>query len=350
MLRFSQISNKQVFDEVFIRYGRSLKPDLLVAQWNHLGDFSQVSGDERCLLPAELWGRGEDYLWYSLGGSANATDLAKGILGEGTLQARYIRGAFDDKPFTLGKYEGTRLRAAIAELAANGGAPMGFYTDFTKPASRAVLVQYYQFLKRYEPLFRANRPVAEAALLFPRRAVHAGNLEPLKQFREGGRVLLDAHVLFDVVPDDLSEPDRLKSYRHIFDLTKTSAIDALSGLAVRSQFQAPNTVRVSASRPAHDANEWDIHWVNYDRTEPPRSADGSIPAGAGAQDEKPIPVRGVQADLLLPAGTTVTSMQLITPEQPEPVSVSFEVKAGRVRFAVPEFQVYAVARLHLDKR
>src|SRR5262249_31241909 len=70
MLRFSQISNKQVFDEVFIKYGRSIKPDLIVAQWNHLGDFSQVSGDERCLLPAELWGKGEDYLWYSLGGAA----------------------------------------------------------------------------------------------------------------------------------------------------------------------------------------------------------------------------------------------------------------------------------------
>ena len=44
------------------------------------------------------------------------------MLGEGTLQARYIRGAFDDKPFTLGKYENTRIRVAIAELAANGGA------------------------------------------------------------------------------------------------------------------------------------------------------------------------------------------------------------------------------------
>src|SRR5262249_44854328 len=70
MLRFSQISNKHVFDEVFVRYGRSLKPDLIAAQWNHLGNFSQVDGDERCLLPAELWGRDETYLWYSTGGAA----------------------------------------------------------------------------------------------------------------------------------------------------------------------------------------------------------------------------------------------------------------------------------------
>ncbi|HEX8204337.1 MAG TPA: hypothetical protein VF590_27915, partial [Isosphaeraceae bacterium] len=137
MLRFSQISNKAAFDDVFVRYGRSLKPDLIVAQWNHLGDFAQVDGDERCLLPAALWGRDESYLWYSTGGAANSTDLRRGVVGDATLQARYIRGAFDDKPFTLGKYEGTRIRSAIAELAATGGAPMGFYTRFTDPAARA---------------------------------------------------------------------------------------------------------------------------------------------------------------------------------------------------------------------
>ena len=68
MLRFSQIASKRAFDEVFLGFGRSLKPDLIDAQWNHLGEFSQISGDERCLLPGELWGRGEDYLWYSMGG------------------------------------------------------------------------------------------------------------------------------------------------------------------------------------------------------------------------------------------------------------------------------------------
>jgi len=46
MLRFSQIANKKAFDEVFVQYGRSLKPDLIVAQWNHLGDFGQISGDD----------------------------------------------------------------------------------------------------------------------------------------------------------------------------------------------------------------------------------------------------------------------------------------------------------------
>ena len=32
MLRWSQISNKQVFDEIFLKYGRSLKPNLMLPQ------------------------------------------------------------------------------------------------------------------------------------------------------------------------------------------------------------------------------------------------------------------------------------------------------------------------------
>src|SRR5205807_3564433 len=77
MLRFSQISCKAAYDDVFVRHGRALKKDLILAQWNHLGDFNQINGDERCLLPAELWGRDEDYTWYSTGAAASSTDFAK---------------------------------------------------------------------------------------------------------------------------------------------------------------------------------------------------------------------------------------------------------------------------------
>src|SRR5262249_17795656 len=190
------------FDEVFVKYGRSLKPNLIVAQWNHLGDFNQINGDERCLLPAELWGRAEDYLWYSTGGAAHFTDLAAGILGEGTLQARYIRGAFDNKPYTLGKYEQTRIRVTIAELAANGGAPMGFSARFRDPAARREIVRYYNFLEKHDALYRGSRPHAEAVLLYPRSRVHEGDLEAVAKFKEWGKQLLDRHVLFDVRPDD----------------------------------------------------------------------------------------------------------------------------------------------------
>lgn len=39
MHRFSDISNKKNFDDVFIDYGRKVKPDLILAQWLHLYDF-----------------------------------------------------------------------------------------------------------------------------------------------------------------------------------------------------------------------------------------------------------------------------------------------------------------------
>jgi hypothetical protein len=341
MLRFSQISTKNAYDDVFIRYGRSIKPDLILAQWNHLGDFGQIAGDERCLLPSELWGKGEDYLWYSTGGAACFTDLAEGILGEGTLQARYIRGAFDDKPFTLGKYESTRIRVAIAELAANGGAPMGFYTNFLDPMAREEIVRYYGFLHRYDALYRASRPYAETLLLFPRSRVHEGDIESVELFKKLGRRLLNEHVLFDIWPDDryANAPGAWKTvFRAEGDLTKISSPKEIS------RFKAPTTVRVSASRP-EKGDDLILHFVNYNREEPKEKRS----AGTGIKDEKPIAVEGIEADVLVPEGFRAKSVQAMNPEAPDPVTLTSETKDGRLRFTMPKFLVYAIAKIELEK-
>jgi hypothetical protein len=327
MLRFSQVSNKQVFDEVFVKHGRSLKPGLIVAQWNHLGDFSAISGDERCMLPGELWGKDETYLWYSTGGAANFTNLKEKFCGDGTLQARYLRGVFEDKPFTLGKYESTRIRSAIAELAANGGAPMGFYTRFTDPAARREIVRYYKFLKRYDGLYKGNRPHSEAVLPYPRRQVHRGELAPLNEFRKKGRALLDEHVLFEVKPDDAGVTKALPENR--------------------SRFDAPFTVRVSATIPAGSGHEIDIHFVNYNREEPAPEANGKPSPGGGIHEEAPIRAEPVASDFKLPTGATVESVQFITPESLDPVSVPWGAEKGRLRFKTPDFLVYGVARILL---
>jgi hypothetical protein len=341
MLRWSQIACKEAFDDVFVTYARSIKPDLILAQWNHLGDFSQIAGDERCMLPADQWGKGEDYLWYSTGGAANYTDLAAGHLGEGTLQARYVRGAFDDKPFTFGKYEGTRIRAAIAELAANGGAPMGFYARFKDPAARAEIVRYYKFLERNDAAYRGNRPHAEVLLLFPRSRVHAGDVKPVAAFQMAGRKLLDRHVLFDVIPDDLATPERRAAYRAVVEMP-TRDVPELTLPKGLSAFAAPPTVRVSASRPAA-RGEITVHFVNYNRQESGKPED----AGRGIADEKPIAVEGVSADLALAAGAKVKGVSVSSPESPEPVEVKFVQEGDRVRFEVPGFLVYAVARVRM---
>lgn len=340
MLRWSQIGTKQAFDDVFVKSARSHKPDLILAQWNHLGDFGQISGDERCMLPSELWGKDEDYLWYSTGGAACFTDLKEGVLGEGTLQARYIRGAFDDKPFTLGKYESTRTRVAIAELAANGGAPMGFYTRFKDPEARKEIVRYYRFLEKYDSLFKGNKPHAEVLLLYPRSKVHQGDIAAVEAFKERGKYLLDHHYLFDILPDDMLTPKVDKRYKDRMDVTKPA--DEI--LMRDSTFTAPPTVRVSASVPAA-GGEIDLHFVNYNREEPAKKRD----PGSGIKDEKPIAVEGVAADFVLPAGAKVAGVQVITPEEPDGTDVKFTAADGRVRFAVPKFLVYAVARVRLAK-
>lgn len=334
MLRFSQLANKNAFDEVFVKFGRSLKADLIVAQWNHLGDFSQISGDERCLLPGNLWGKDEDYLWYSTGDVANHTDLAARVLGEATLQARYIRGAFDDKPFTLGKYESVRIRAAIAELAANGGAPMGFYTSFQDPDARREIVRYYNFLRQHETLYKANRPHAEVLLLFPRKRVHEGDVASVTRFKEIGKRLLDDHVLFDVLPDDRGGTS---------DYSAVISSDLQNLPTDLSRFEAPPTVRVSASRPAK-GNELALHFVNYNREEPVDKKN----RGSGIKDEKPITAPPCKADVKLDPKQRVNRVEFLTPEAADARALEFQQTTNRLRFPVPEFLVYGVVRIQLS--
>lgn len=340
MLRWSQIACKRAFDNVFIRYARSLKPDLILSQWNHLGNFNQISGDERCLLPPNLWGRGEDYLWYSTGGAANFTDLANGILGEGTLQARYIRGAFEDKPFTLGKYEQTRIRAAIAELAANGGAPMGFYARHSDPQARREIIRYYRFIAKHDRLYRANRSSGEVLLLYPRSQVHDGEVEAIEQFRKLGRKLLDEHILFDVLPDDLLSDEHRKRYKVVLGVKKNQVLP--KGL---SHFIAPKTVRVSASQP-QKGNGITLHFVNYNRTEPLKKRS----PGRGIKDEKPTAVEGIKVDFQLPSGTVLESVSFATPESKEAVAIPFELKGNRAKLTLPKFLVYGIVHLTLKDR
>ena len=338
MLRWSQISNKAVFDEVFHKYGRSLKPGLVTSQWNHIGNFGQIRSDERCMLPGGLWGKDESYLWYSMGGSGNYTDLDKGYFGDGTLLGRYIRAAFDDKPYTLGKYEGVRIRAAISELAANGGAPMGFYARTMDPDARKVFAEYYGFMERNKGLYHKNRPYGEVALLFPRKAVWAGDLEPLEEFKALGKELLDQQVLFDVVPDDLATPELLGKYRAVLPRDELPG-----GLSV---IDAPEHVRVSANVP-EAGGEVDLHFVNYNRVELPVGKNGKRPLGRGVADEHPIPIGGVKVDFAVPEGMRVTAVEVLEPEQWAPQKLRFtrDKEKRRVAFDMPVFRVYSVARV-----
>ena len=320
---------------------------LITAQWNHLGYFSQIAGDERCLIPAELWGKDESYLWYSTGAAACYTDLKEGYLGEGTLQARYIRGMFQDKPFTLGKYESTRIRAAIAELAANGGAPMGFYTRFTDPAAREVIGKYYQFMKKHNDIYQRASSHAQTVVLFPRTQVFEGNVAAVDEFKKNADALLDAHVLFDVRSDEPAHAEDVKRYQHVV----RTADDVKKAIAAeRSQFKAPDTVRASMSNVftcGNKANDLVVHLVNYNREEPPRGRDGKPSPGGGIKDEKPIACGEVECDVLLTKGTEIREVVALAPEEAEGTPLKFEVKDGRLKFTAPGFLVYRVVRIAL---
>jgi hypothetical protein len=159
-------------------------------------------------------------------------------------------------------------------------------------------------------------------------------------FKRLGEQLLNSHVLFDVAPDDL--PLAADRYRQVIRVSDSAPLEALPG--DRSRFDAPATVRVSASRPSR-GNELTLHLVNYNRHEP---AEKRSP-GRGIQDERPIPVEQLGIDFVLPPDTQVTQVLFLSPEFPEPQPLEFKQVDGRLQCRTPQFLVYAVVRLTLEK-
>jgi hypothetical protein len=113
----------------------------------------------------------------------------------------------------------------------------------------------------------------------------------------------------------------------------------------RSRFEAPATVRVSASRPA-DANELTLHFVNYNREVP---ADKKNP-GSGIKNEKPIAAPTTQVELNLDPQRRVRRVEFLTPEVEQPRELEFEQAGSRLRFRVPGFLVYGVVRIQAARR
>jgi hypothetical protein len=229
---------------------------------------------------------------------------------------------------------------AIAEMVANGGAAMGLYANFTEPKARQEFVRYFNFLRERDDVFHANRPCAELVLLYPRSRVHEGDVAAVDAFKRLGRKLLDEHILFDVLPDDIATKERLQAYAKVMKAT-----DAFEPLPAKnfSRFEAPFTVRISASKP-RKGNEITLHFVNYNRKEPK----GKANAGRGYVDDNPIAAEGVKVDFQVPAGRRVVRVEALTPEEPMPLALKTEIQAGRLRFTMPRFLVYGIARVRTE--
>jgi len=389
--RFGAISIKDCFDDVFVNYGRTLKPDLVLSMWTHFRQFVTEDAtntdfnnylDERTLLPIERWGQGENYLWYS--SPIYKSDLKNGVLGDSALDGRVLRAMAGDHAFELLKYDYFRWRVVTAESLAFGGICFGAWAggwsgglDREQPNH---LESYYRFVRDNDeylnPLKRES--YADVAMIYPRQAIFAGDATFFGPFRDIGRALLKAHVLFDVIIDqkmtaaDLAKrrvvivtaPQYLTDVQHqllaqytqaggkvvvypgaIVDMLVPAGWAVMTGdLKVRdatavqlakltgipySTFNAPWTVEVYADRqPA--AQRVLVHCVNFNRDE------------SQGNKELPIAAAPVTMDLRLPANFKVAGVQFLTPEVKGIQKVKFTQKGDRVLLTTPGYLVYGL--------
>ncbi len=389
---------KRKFDEIFLEYGRSLKKDLIVAQWNHLGHVGL--NEERMFLPADQWGRGEDYFWYSGGASfvGKNHNLAEGKAGDAWLSCLYVRELGDGKPFVIGKYDRTRLAVSMAEGFATGGIGMGRYMRFEEPAGFEVLARHTKFVHAHRDLYGNTTAYADAALVLPRQSVWNRRRESLDEFRELGQALVERQTLIDVVADEKISPERLQRYpavilpqvvsltddqlaalRHYAAAGGTvlvrgdvgtmdesgrarddagidgavvikgeSAVDAAEAIESRIRglggtvIDAPWTVRATAySQPQRTI----LHLVNYNREQ---GAPGNN--RTGPETERPLAVEDIAVQMKLPGGRQARSVTLHAPDRDETITLKHQHQAGRVTFRVPRVLVYGVVEIETDQK
>lgn len=365
---------KQMYDDIFISYGRKIRPSLLVAQWNHLSHVSIK--EERMFLPRQLWGKDESYFWYSGGASfvRKNLNLQEGKAGDAWLSSLYVRSLSGGRPFVMGKYDGIRLAVSMAEGYALDGLGMGRYMRFENPTGYDVLVRYTNFMHKHRHLFDGAKPIADAALILPRQSVWKRHPEALDNFRSLGQALLEQQVIFDVLPDEAITQESLAKYPHVIvpgsiDVSdeqstalqqhakagrvlawKSKQIDhaiqysetpveASKLMAERIhklggfKVTAPWFVRAAAySQP----NRVNIHLVNYNRDE---SVDKTL---QGPELERPRLVKDISLAIPLPENQSAKRVMAFSPDTSGPVELTFEVAAKRISVRVPRLLVYTV--------
>ena len=389
-LRWGAEHFKEKFDEIFVVYGRSLKKDLLIAQWNHLSHVSLK--EERNFLPLEKWGRDEDFFWYS-GGAAfvgKNLNLAEGKAGDAWLSCLYVREMSGGKPFVIGKYDRARMAASMAEGYATGGLGMGRYMRFEESVGFDVLARYTIFRQSHEDLFEDAQPHSEVALVLPRQSVLNRRPDSLDEFRTLGQALVERQILLDVLADENITPERLAQYSVII-LPKTVALSddqlsaiqdyALSGRTVlirgnvatmdergrkRPKVEIKSAVEIDADtiNDAADAIEtrlrdnggtkiespWTVraaaysqqdrivlHLVNFDREEGAPENNRT-----GPETERPKAVENTSVRLAIPNNGRATSITLHVPEQEKSIDLPFKFADGFATFTVPRLRVYGV--------
>ncbi len=387
--RWAAIAFKACFDELLIDYGRTIRPGLILAAWNHLGYLGV--GEERAFLPIDLWGKGEDYFWYS--GGYGPTKLEEGKLGEGWLDCLYMRELGGGKPFVLGKYEGIRIRNSMAEGLASGGIGMGLRMPMDDPAAHAAGVAYTRFVHENRPLYAERQPLAEIGLLLSRQALMNGHRQAMDTLKLAGEAMAREQLLFDLIVDERLTAGRLEGCRALvvplpaaLDQNQRDVIAAFAerggklftigdgdlmtrngrekaawkeGLKVQpitaerlaaelkklpgvSRISAPWTVRAAAYTVPDGLA---LHLVNYDRDE------AAATKPVGPKDEHPRAAMDIAIELTLPANRQVQEVWLLSPDGQirQQLEATWLKDEARVAVVVPELLVYAVLKVVLTQ-
>lgn len=200
---------KTRFDEIFMDYGRSLNPDLILAEWFHA--YSLLRPNERSLLSRDVWGKGEDYIWYCMGWSQ--TNLRIGYVADTTLGAKCWRAMCRGKPFVPNTYETFRYRLGMADMVASGGAAFGVHQPPVHEEDVNGFSRYFRFLREQEEYYHPATSYAQIALVYADQATQLGDGRRLRTMRRLGHRLIDGHVPFDILVDADLSPEALKPYR-----------------------------------------------------------------------------------------------------------------------------------------
>jgi len=303
----------------------------------------------------------------------------------------------------LGKYESVRIRNSIAEGLATGGSGMGLYMKPGNAAGTAAGREMLTFTHANRRLFDVSKPLADVGVILPRLSVQAGHRTAMDAFRHAGDVLLNDHVLMEVVADEHICSGRLDAFSFIvlpevtvlpdrqcacirevlaaggtlvllggdadhilerelsaeipvtkkrgrgagrvirLEETEQSSLPAILNsmhLSEISRIEAPWTVRVGAF---HNAERIVLHLVNYNRDEA-RGKEVKGPAG-----EFPIDVRDIRVRLQLPQARQVRSVTLFRPETDRAEPLSLECRGRTLTFAVPRIAVYGVVDIRYGR-
>ena len=375
-LKFGQRMLFECEREVFLEYGRRLKPDLIVGQWNHIyctdckpwhETFAQLSGDERCTIPTELWALRENFVWLSIGNSGGYWRPRNGQFGQFTLEHKYLREVGRGLPHTIKVDDSRRLRTYLAEAVSHGGFGPARGPKYRDPVTQEVLKRYFRFLRRHESLYRPIESYSEVGLVFPRRAVHRGELEPVAAFKSAGKALSRDNVLYDVILDENIDGSRLRRYKVVL-LPTEAPLDADESQALRqwqtsggrlqmlarastavpfslvrprdqpfSRIEAPPTLSWTVwSQP--DLDRLLIHMVNYDRDL--EAAKGK--SGPAAETRRPATNLAVR--LRVPAGVQVHHVSALSPdgETTDPRQLPFQQRGRWLELKVESVEVYTI--------